>query len=145
MNWKHVFFSAKGRLGRRDYWIAVLLLAILSAVTALLGPVGALLGLVLIYPQICIFAKRLHDIGRSGWLAALPFGLALLGGVAGEMAQGDEPAAVIPAAIGTVLLIAAIVISFRVGLSKGEPEPNAYGPPPGVTLEPTEGLTGGAG
>jgi uncharacterized membrane protein YhaH (DUF805 family) len=135
MDWKQILFSAKGRLGRRTYWIAVALLAVLSALTGLLGPVGALLALVLIYPDVCIFVKRLHDIGRSGWLTALPFGLAFLGGVALELA--GEPKRGAPAMIGSVLVLAGSAISLWVGLSKGDPEPNAYGPPPGVKLQPT--------
>ena len=37
MNWKSIFFSAKGRIKRSDFWAAWLLILILSAVLNLFG------------------------------------------------------------------------------------------------------------
>ena len=70
----NLLFSPSGRIGPAAYLkgiIAVAIIGFLAAFTALLGPAGAvggLIGLVLIYCFIALGVKRSHDAGKSGWM-----------------------------------------------------------------------------
>jgi uncharacterized membrane protein YhaH (DUF805 family) len=127
-----LFFSAKGRIGRKAFWIAWLALAVASAPLGLFGPLGALLSLGWIYPQVCVYSKRLHDLGQTGWKILLPIGLgvgALVLAEAGE-ALGNSPATLITGILCAGLALAALVVFLSVTLREGDPDANAYGPPP---------------
>lgn len=141
MGWASLFLSAKGRVGRGDFWIAWFLLAIASAILRMLGPVGALLSITIAYPQVCLFSKRLHDVGKSGWRAAWVYGFVALGVVAAEVAKAidAEPAwtdsrsgMVVPlflAPLAVICMVTALVLFFRAALRRGEMGVNAFGPP----------------
>ena len=84
---KNEFFGKyadfKGRTNRKNFWLAVLGVVLLSFVISfVLGFVGGLLGdtatniasilvfiweLAIIIPCLAIEIRRLHDIGKSGW------------------------------------------------------------------------------
>jgi len=126
MDWRTLFLSPKGRIGARDFWIGFLIVMAASLVLNLLQTAGQVLGLVLLWPQVCIHAKRLHDMGRSAWLLLAPLGFALACAGAGAL-------------VGTRLafevcfgLVAMFGVGFLlwVGLSSGDPAPNRYGEPP---------------
>lgn len=145
MNWTNLFFSPDGRIGRQDYWIAWV---IIFAANFVLGwtMVVPLLGL---YCWICISAKRFHDMGKSGWLAAIPvvasvvalvalfpmFGaLFAAAAVAGDNEEAMA-AAVMSAVGGSALVICAVgmlKLGFWIwqGVADSEPGENRYGPRP---------------
>ena len=136
MGWGRLFLTANGRVGRSDFWIAWFLLVIVSAVLKMFGVIGDLLGILIVYPQVCLFAKRLHDLGKSGWWTTLVFGLlaaaAALSGVSQglEAGAGADAAATVQFATAFMLAgcaIAGVGLFFRTGLSRGQPEANAYG------------------
>ena len=64
---KYVGFE--GRATRSEYWWWVLFLFAVSIVLALLnlGLVGNLFSLATLLPSVAVGARRLHDIGKSGW------------------------------------------------------------------------------
>ncbi len=90
-------FSFQGRLRRRDYWIGVLILLVVSVVlnsivgmmftptivvsgsnttmnmNALSGMMGAssLVSLIMLWPSIALGVKRCHDRGKSGFWCLL--------------------------------------------------------------------------
>lgn len=75
--WGELFFSATGRLSRTPFLIAsAILIGLVSAYEAVVPtPVHWLTGW-FVYPALfycgaCVLSKRLHDRGRTGWLAAL--------------------------------------------------------------------------
>ena len=146
MNCQFLFLSANGRIGQKDFWIGWLILFVANIVLGMIPVLGMLISLALIYPSICIYSKRLHDFGKTGWLAAVPFAIGLVAGVfamfAGGAAMfgaasGNAAAAsggfmAALAGMGLVMLLAfAAWIGFTlwVGLSKGDPAANQYGPP----------------
>jgi uncharacterized membrane protein YhaH (DUF805 family) len=150
MNWGSLFFSAEGRIGQKDFWLAAAILIVFSVFVHAAPGLGTFLWFLSAYCWICIYAKRLHDMGRSGWLQILPFvlGWALmtvgfvtgvgsllglifsglphfLGGVAlGGMALG----------LGMLCMggLVHVLLLLWVGLSPGEAGPNRYGPEPGT-------------
>lgn len=146
MDWRGLFLTSQGRIGRKDFWIGFLILFVAGLVLGVIPLLGFVISLALIYPNVCIVAKRLHDAGRSGWLAAVPYGAGLLYGVLAGVVGG---AALFTAAaggamtdagalgalgmvgvLGFVLVLFLLGFLLWVGLSKGDPGPNRYGPPP---------------
>lgn len=66
-------FSFNGRLRRQHFWISWLILFGAGFVTGLIPIIGGLIGLVLIWPNVAITVKRLHDMGKTGWFAVIPW------------------------------------------------------------------------
>lgn len=121
MNWfigalkKYATFS--GRAQRAEYWYFILFytliyigLAIIDSVTGTLsaetgmGLLSGIYSLAILLPSLAVGARRLHDIGKSGWWL-------LIG--------------IIPL-IGVIILIIFLV-------KDSEPSENAYGPNPKET------------
>lgn len=63
---KYVTFS--GRASRPEFWWFFLFQILASFVASLLGDtVSGLVALALLLPALAVGARRLHDIGRTGW------------------------------------------------------------------------------
>lgn len=144
-----MFFSFRGRLNRKPYWLRSLaLIAIfLVGVTALfslfgigvaamqdplavLGDLGIALVLVLVLYVVLLVAaisltvRRLHDRDKSGWWVLVFF---LLPSVL-QTAAAQTPD------LALALQLAAAAISIwalvELGFLRGTPGPNRYGPDP---------------
>lgn len=81
-----------------DSWLG---LGGLATSTGTLGPISALVSLVLVLPTWAVFARRMHDTDRSGWWWLL----------------------MLVPVVGWIVLIYFLA-------SAGTPGPNRYGPPP---------------
>ena len=154
-DWQRLFLSADGRIGRQEYWIAFLMILGASVVLRFIPFLGALLSLALIYPQVCVGSKRLHDMGRSGFLMLVPYGICvvagILAGIFGGMAAmsgmfGGHSATVgaglagLGMAVGMLGLGILIAFGFViwVGVTPGQVGENRYGPEPlSATTNPT--------
>lgn len=150
MSMQSFFLSPEGRQCRAPYAMGLFsITCLVSALGKALGKVDApaqvatlktftvLLFLAAIYSLGVLSAKRLHDLGRSGWWAPLyaviPGGLMLLAVLAPQVfaappagSSGSSLRWVLAygvPAIGAALLLELL---FR----PGEPGPNAYGPVP---------------
>ncbi len=156
MDWKSLLLSADGRIKRQPYWMGWLVLIAVSIVGGLvlqaISPyAGVVLGLLLIYPNVCIYSKRLHDLGQTGWLAAIPFGLSAItscvslytlattGLMAGTMSAANmaNPMAMLTklgpmAAVGSLSLLVSLVFWLWLGIAEGQQSANKYGPEPGI-------------
>jgi uncharacterized membrane protein YhaH (DUF805 family) len=115
---------------------------------------GPLLSIALIYPQICVGSKRLHDMGRSGFLMAAPYvvfliclvlagvfgGMAALSGAFSNTAGAAFGAGLagLGAAVGLVALAGLFCLGFIiwVGVTPGQVGENRYGPEPVVSPAP---------
>ncbi|MBP2160248.1 MULTISPECIES: DUF805 domain-containing protein [Asticcacaulis] len=134
MSWTAMLFSGKGRIGRRDYWIWSLSLALAAGITLRLivswvqahthyaetettafVPLAAGLLVVGLYVFMssCVAAKRWHDREKSGWLAGLVY---------------------VPL-IGAVALLWHLI---ECGFAQGTPGPNRYGPSPKGVNDPEQ-------
>ena len=123
-DWIELFFSSAGRLARGPFLLAALvLIVILTIYEAVTGPTLTLLTGWLFYPAMlfaaaCVLSKRLHDRGRTGWLAAVVL-LAVI--------------AVWPAPAGLFDFLFSLVIVWAIvelGVLSGEQGANRYGPNP---------------
>lgn len=149
MDWKTLFFSAEGRIGQSTFWIGWLVLLGVNIVLGWIPFVGGVLSLASIYCNVCVTSKRLHDMGKSGflqvwpWLLFIGLGVGSIIMVAGPaiiagLSNADESAVVaaVLAGLGAMLLaqLAAFVVVFGfvlwLGVSQGDPGENRYGPPP---------------
>jgi uncharacterized membrane protein YhaH (DUF805 family) len=67
---KYVGFE--GRASRSEYWWFFLFNILLSIVASMLSEkLGGLVSLLMLLPSIAAGARRLHDIGKSGWTMLL--------------------------------------------------------------------------
>lgn len=146
-----LFFGFDGRISRRWFWIGLIAIAALSPFsiwTAMsgnpfmealptvrkLGPLGVLWVMALFYPLAALIAKRLHDRGKSGWLALLFYLPALIATMKFlqfyrlEMAQIDQYLSWVIWWFGAAGLWFLIELGFF-GSKSGA---NKYGPEPGT-------------
>ncbi len=75
---KYEVFS--GRASRTEFWMFILFNLIVTIAIAMVeglvssaGMIGLLYGLAVLIPSLAVGARRLHDIGRSGWWQLLVF------------------------------------------------------------------------
>ncbi|HRD27546.1 MAG TPA: DUF805 domain-containing protein [Caulobacter sp.] len=128
IDWVELFFSSTGRVARTPFLIAAaVLIAIALVYEASMGPTMHLLTGWFIYPGLlfsgaCVLSKRLHDRGRSGWLAAIII-LALI-------VVWPIPAGFLDFAFSVVIVWAAV----ELGVMAGEQGANRYGPNPVKTV-----------
>ena len=144
MDWKSLFFSAEGRIGRQAFWIGWLMLLGAHVVAGWIPLLGQVIGLIAIFAWVCLCTKRLHDMGRSGWWQLVPIvlgpvliiGSAMsigIGAILGEITNTDWAA--LPG-VGGLLVSLAIavfaVVGFTLwlGIAEGQAGENRYGEPP---------------
>ena len=140
MNWVPLFLSLDGRIGRKDFCIGAVALIIVGVLSNLLPIVGPIMSLVLIAPWTCLVVKRLHDFGRSAWLALIaliPSAAAAALGLFTALAATNAAtmgAAFAGAGLTLVMSPIALVVSLGfliwVAAKPGDPRPNVYGPAP---------------
>ena len=64
---KNRYFCFEGTAGRKEFWQYALVAAIISVIPV----IGWLAGLALLPATLGVTARRLHDIGKTGWLQIL--------------------------------------------------------------------------
>lgn len=146
MDFGKLFFSAYGRIGRQEFWIGWAILLMVGLFLWMIPFFNFVAWPALLYCSICIRAKRLHDMGRSGWLQVVPviakivFGAILfyftMGMVVAGVLGGVFAAPGVAMGVAT-LTLAAIACWFVdvgfllwIGISERDPYDNIYGPAP---------------
>lgn len=146
-DWQKLLFSFEGRTRRSHFWIGWLICLGAGVVAGWIPLLGTVLAIALIWPNLAISVKRLHDMGQSGWLVVVPWVLSIIVGIGGvavlgvsvfanmQALENEDPAAVL-ALLGPLLglfaLLFLISLGFLlwIGLSAGQPGENRYGPNP---------------
>ena len=153
MYWKVLttrYAQFSGRAGRREFWLFMLVHFILIVITSILdrlllgdfssnsgGPINGIYSLATIVPALALGARRLHDVGRTGWWQALVAFWPLTGAFGFWVAALDEggssaEALALPGILALISLIAAVIgliILLVFAVRKGDDGDNAYGPP----------------
>lgn len=146
-DWQKLLFSFEGRTRRSHFWIGWLICLGISVVAGWLPFIGMFVCLALIWPNLAISVKRLHDMGKSGWLVLVPwvagfismivgFGMIGFSAIANSAAlEAENPFAImalIGPAIGLFGLAFLIGLAFLlwIGLTDSQPGDNRYGPNP---------------
>ena len=117
------------RIDRRVYWTAAGILLAIGVVLAMLGHGARWISGGLSLMWIWVIARRLHDIGRSGWWQAAAYGAEVALGIGMVAAQASLPL------VTGVLGIAHLGLLATLGVIPGTRGDNRFGPPPGQ-LEP---------
>ena len=152
MDWGYLFTSFEGRINRKPYWLAILVMVVISFVIFFIA--GMLVGsgagaqfilqivflLIFAYPSTALMVKRLHDRNRPGIIAAIfwaPTVLLLLGqvtGISGDMTDVYGTPVFVPNTIGWVFYGLSFVVGIwaliELGFLRGTDGPNDYGPDP---------------
>jgi uncharacterized membrane protein YhaH (DUF805 family) len=150
MDWKSLFFAAEGRIGRQTFWVGWLMLLGVHVVAGWIPLIGWALGLAALFASVCLYTKRLHDMGRSGWWQLLPillgpvliFGSAMtigLGAIFAEIINGDPGYAALAGVGGlfvslAIALVTIVGFTLWVGTAESQPGDNRYGEPPLATV-----------
>jgi uncharacterized membrane protein YhaH (DUF805 family)/uncharacterized membrane protein YphA (DoxX/SURF4 family) len=129
MIWDTLFVHPEGRTSRGQFTAALLPLAFVVWCYARSGPnmYAPWDLLVLVYPAVVLHARRLHDMGRSGWLLLVPTVLtvAAMGIWAHRVTLGAQLDLVVP------LTALGVFLGFAVWgcVGRGQDEANSFGPP----------------
>lgn len=146
-DFQHVLLSFNGRIRRQQFWIGWLICLGLGVVTSWIPLINLVAPIALIWPNLAISVKRLHDMGHTGWLVIIPWIAGIGGIVAAFMSVGaaalmsggnweSEDPAVVLGILGPVLGILAIVgliqLGFLlwIGISDSQRGDNRFGPNP---------------
>jgi len=129
MTWDTLFVYSKGRTPRDQFTAALIPLAIVVwwyvQANPSVYPQWSLL--VLLFPAIVLHARRLHDIGHSGWLLLVPAVLTVA-----AMAIWDhrlDLGAQLNFAVPLAALIVFVGFALWGCIGKGKAQANAFGPP----------------
>ena len=135
MDWAGLFLKPRGRIGRGAFWLGFAMLAALQGAACLAPRVGWFAFMLLAYSWVCLYAKRLHDIGRSGWLTLAPvlvtlFGLSAAAAFWVQSLEAKEGAWLYVPSVGALAIASGIDLLFVVwvGLCPSEADENPYGP-----------------
>jgi len=105
----NLLFGPNGRISPADFMKGATVLIVISFILGLLPLISmglamvlSIISIVLIYPWVCLFMKRLRDGGKSGWLCiviiliwfilGMVINMIIGGMLAGSMAAGSEEA-----------------------------------------------------
>jgi uncharacterized membrane protein YhaH (DUF805 family) len=130
------FTSLRGRLGRRPYWIAIVLLLGLRLSLSRLAqddPSWSFLTVVSEFSDALyapLMGRRIRDFGRSGLWGWLGLGIVELMTIALSIASGasSDSAELSSLAAGLINFTPLFLLIGFVGMIKGDPGPNRYGP-----------------
>lgn len=125
INWAELFFSSTGRLSRTPFVVAAValigfgLLYEISVPTTIHWLTGWFIYPAMLYVGACLLSKRLHDRGRSGWLAAV-----ILIALTALWAPPTN-------AFDFLFILVVLWAIVELGLLAGEQGANRFGPSPG--------------
>ena len=153
MDFRYLYTSFEGRINRKPFWIASLILfviaivisfAVLMPISAANATMGGLAGLILslafLYPGVALGVKRLHDRGKSGLLMVVFIAPGLISqlcdllGITGSYQTIAGHSMHMPNTLGWILNLLTLGVAIwalvTLGFLKGTSGPNSYGRDP---------------
>lgn len=139
MDFAYLYTSLEGRINRKPYWLATLLLLVISIPVQLialyLGGMTAtvIVGLIFLYPGFALAVKRAKDRNRPIWIVVGIFAVVLISNFmqaagAHQNAAGEPTGAFL--VVSLIMLVYAIYMLVELGFLRGTAGPNQYGPDP---------------
>jgi uncharacterized membrane protein YhaH (DUF805 family)/uncharacterized membrane protein YphA (DoxX/SURF4 family) len=129
MIWDTLFVHPKGRTSRGQFTAALIPLAFVVWCYAGSGPniYAPWDLLVLVYPAVVLHARRLHDMGRTGWSLLAPAVLTIIAMFiwARRISLGIQLDSAVPLAA----LVVFVGFALWGCIGKGQTEANGFGPP----------------
>jgi uncharacterized membrane protein YhaH (DUF805 family) len=138
MNWVYLLDSFEGRIGRKTFWIAMGAVTIAEIVGHVVAEglegsrLNAIVDLAFTYPEFAIAVKRGYDRNMPPWIVAAFFAGGVLLDfltVTGLAGTAEEPS-LAAVALAVPLTIFGFALLIELGLRRGTPGPNRYGPDP---------------
>ncbi len=139
----------RGRSTRSEvmaFWLAVMFAGVpLTLLLALIAPVEAeskqfaatILGYVAFIPLAALFARRLHDLDRSGWWALAAVPVLLVNSYQSMRASLDAAPSSLPW-WGSLAMLVPIGIVFMFVIAPGTEGRNRFGPDPRRSIDPEQ-------
>ena len=146
-DWQKLLFSFEGRTRRSHFWIGWLICLGIGVVAGWIPLVGFIISIGLIWTNLAITVKRLHDMGLSGWVAVVPVVANIVGFIMMFVSLGasffmnatalenEDPAAIL-ALLGPIFGILGLMLLVNfgfllwTGLVDSKPGSNKYGSNP---------------
>jgi uncharacterized membrane protein YhaH (DUF805 family) len=129
MIWDTLFVHPSGRTSRGQFTAALIPLAFVVWCYAGSGPnmYAPWDLLVLVYPAVVLHARRMHDMGRRGWLLLAPVVLTVVAMAiwARRISLGSQLDSAVPLAA----LVVFVGFTLWGCIGKGQTEVNSFGPP----------------
>jgi uncharacterized membrane protein YhaH (DUF805 family) len=155
MSWGDVFFAFHGRINRKVYWGASIVLSVAGVCFVVLlsylatgnpfapevwerpadkaglwAPVWLAYFGFLVWPSTALAVKRFHDRDRPVWIWYAYFALSLAASLTPVRASLDGDPSPGTVYLGIPLAILSSYIFFELGVLRGAAGPNAHGPDP---------------
>jgi uncharacterized membrane protein YhaH (DUF805 family) len=138
MDWAFLYNSFEGRIGRKTFWIAVLVLSVFELAANFIAEqlqgdrLSAIVDLAFIYPEFAVAVKRAHDRNMPiVFLIAFFVGNAALDLLAVlQMTSIDDQPTTPVVLIVVPFTILFLFLLVELGFRKGVEGPNQYGPDP---------------
>jgi uncharacterized membrane protein YhaH (DUF805 family) len=156
MNLGSIYTSFEGRISRRPFWIAtivlvVVALALLMASLIIVGERdyaairlnGFVLTLALLYPLLAVWVKRLHDRGRPGYFVIVFLVPWLLHQILNLLGITGDPTAInsLDVLFFGINFVIGIWFFIDLGILRGTRGTNQYGPDPATGATAAQDLT----
>jgi uncharacterized membrane protein YhaH (DUF805 family) len=138
MDWAYLFNNFDGRIGRKTFWIALIIVMIADltghfvAETIQGDRLSAIVDLALIYPYFAVTVKRAHDRDLPVWMLIAFFAagafLDLLTVL--QLAGTDEQPSTLSLFVALPFTVFGLALLVELGFRRGTVGPNQYGPDP---------------
>jgi uncharacterized membrane protein YhaH (DUF805 family) len=154
MNLGSIYTGFEGRISRRQFWVATILLVIVAVAILMVSLAvagerdymairlnGFVITLVFLYPALAVWVKRLHDRNRPGTMVIVFLVPWLLHQIMNLIGITGDPTAFnsLDVLFFGINLVIGLWFVIDLGLLRGTPGPNKYGPDPLTT----SGVPGG--
>jgi uncharacterized membrane protein YhaH (DUF805 family) len=138
MDWVGLFTNINGRIGRKPFWIGMLILAVVELGLQLLADqfdserIGAALDMIVAYPEFAVAVKRAHDRNIATWIIAAFFALTVMSDLMVFAGYGLNPTTepVLFYVFVVPMGLFALVLLIDLGCRRGTQGDNPYGPDP---------------
>ena len=148
------YANFNGRARRSEYWyftlanlIIVIILSVLDKVLGLKignsnsGILNTIYSLAVFLPGLAVMTRRLHDVGKSGWLLLITYGIMIAAGIVGAVsafsaiAGGGTPSFGLGLGLAVIVILAVAIWMLILFCTNGDEGANQYGPDPKLTGE----------